>query len=615
MTYAGSRKRVEGFWYQVRPVTYFLMKPEDQNACIDAFKEFINTLRHELTIYSLRKHVEVRHEDLRVDGLINEFFIHSREPTKFSGATPLTRPPELPEPERTLPKAFLWRGRAYATVVLLGLPARVVEGVTISRIMDSLPYLRIDVLPVRDELALRIVRRRLKLVRTLVASYEVEGRLGDPRIRREVAVLESLLNELVSLETRLFRLSLVGLVEAESPTEAYEGGKEAVNLLRSLGFRASVVKYVHWKLWLGELMQALITESHTAGAFYPFITSSIIEPGGVFLGLSRIDDSPVVLDLWGHSSYNITVLGRMGSGKSSLAKKLLYEYGRKYGSMAFFIIDRAGEYLPVLKELKAQVIEVRRGRGLGFDPFRLLPPEHAAAFLSAQAGLNPELRSQLRRLAAEFRSLEAVYNEAPEGLKEMLSGVVQGPLSWVYEGRPLELGDRVGVVLRELGSPEAEGLVGALFLLAFLQRIKGLRISRKKLLVIDEFMQVLEAFKAYDIISWLLTFFKTTRKRFTSVIYIAHDPREVFTSGHGAVIASQLSPIKALFSHDSNSAAEAQKLFNLTDKEVSYLTDAGVGDALIIVESSRIPVHIVLSRKELRLFETRPQFLEGVTEE
>ena len=85
MTHGINRKGVEGFWYQVRPVTYFLMKPEDQNACINAFKEFINTLRHGLTIYSLRKHVVVRHEDLRVDGLINEFFIHSREPTKFSG--------------------------------------------------------------------------------------------------------------------------------------------------------------------------------------------------------------------------------------------------------------------------------------------------------------------------------------------------------------------------------------------------------------------------------------------------------------------------------------------------------------------------------------------------
>jgi len=593
-------------WYQVRPVTYFLLRPEDQNAHVDAFKEFLNMLRQGIEIYAVRKPIEVRHEDTAVKGWVTEFFIRSREPIRRLDVSPLTQPPDLPRPERVLPNAFLWRGRAYSAVAVLALPSRVVEGVTISRVMEVLPYLRMAVVPVRDDLALNVVRKRLRLMRTLAASYEVEGRFGDPRVRREAEELEGLLNELVARETKLFRFSLVGLAEGESPAEAYARAKDAANLLRTLGFGAVAPRYVHWELWVGRLTPQVFTETHTVGAFYPFITSSLVEAGGVFVGLSRIDESPVVLDLWGHSSYNITVLGRMGSGKSSFAKKLLYEYGTKHKDMAFFVIDRTGEYVPVLKELKAQVIEVGRGRKLGFDPFRLLPPEHAAAFIAAHTRLEPELYSQLQRLAARHRSLRTVYDRAPRKLKDMLSGLIHGPLGWVYAGGSLELGDRVGVVLKDLGSPEAEGLVGAMFLLAFVQRVKDLPRARRKMLVIDEFLQVLEAFRTYDVISWLLMFFKNTRKWFTSVVYIAHDPREVFVSGHGAIIASQLSAVKALFAHDPNAAKEAQRVFSLTDREVGYLTDAGVGDALLMVESSRIPVHVVLSRREFKMFETRP---------
>ena len=599
-------RRGQDLWYQVRPVTYFLMRPEDQNAVIDAFKEFLNLLRQGIEVYAVRNPIEVRHGDTTVKGWETQFFVRSREPLKRLDVSPLTQPPDLPVPERVLTNAFLWRGKAYSAVAVLALPSRVVEGVTVSRIMEVLPYLKIVVCPIKDDLALNTVRKRLKLAKTLVASYEVEGRFGDPRIRREAEELEQLLNELVAHETRLFRFSLVGLTEAEAPAEAYARAKDAVNLLRSLGFDAIAPKYVHWELWTGRLTPQVFTETHTVGAFYPFITSGLIEAGGVFIGLSRIDESPVILDLWGHSSYNITVLGQMGSGKSSFAKKLLYEYGTRFRDMAFFVIDRTGEYVPVLGELKAQVIEVGRGRKLGFDPFRLLPPEHAAAFIAAHAKLGPELYSHLQRLAARYRSLRTVYDRAPKKLRDMLSGLVHGPLGWVYAGEPLELGDRVGVVLRDLGSPEAEGLVGAMFLLAFVQRVKDLPKARRKMLVIDEFLQVLEAFRAYDVISWLLMFFKNTRKWFTSVVYIAHDPREVFVSRHGAIIAGQLSAVKALFAHDPNAAKEAQRVFSLTDREVGYLTDAGVGDALLMVESSRVPVHVVLSRKELRLFETRP---------
>jgi len=606
------------YHYQVYPIGFPLLSEEEQNAVIDSWRKMLDQLGKQILIVIQRSEQNIRLEDVDVRATVYSFYVSSGERLDrlFEQAglryePLLDRPPSLLEPSGC---SFHGRyvtcsGRVYRLLTVYGLPSQLMDGF-LYEVFPLIDEVRILIQPLQVHVAYRLLRARHRLLSALVASYRVEGRVPRFEVVEEHRQLEELLQALARREARLFTLRMVFVVGGDSLPESKDRVEELKRHLESMGFAVDTPSYLAWKLYSLEEPSPIYVDSHTLSTFLPFISTILMEIDGIFLGRSRLDDSPVFLDIWSHKSYNVTVLGMMGTGKSSFAKKVLYEYSRKFEvypeKLAVFVIDRTGEYVPVLKAIDAQVVEARRGEELGFDPFKLLPPEHAAAFIAAHTGLEPRLYAELQKLAARHRSLEAVYREASQQLHEHLQGMIEGPLGWIYRGRSLELRDRVGVVLRDLGSPEAESLVGAMFLLAFVQRIKDLPRNTRKILVIDEFLQVLEAFKTYDVVSWLLMFFKNTRKWFTSIIYIAHDPREVAETRHGRIIAAQLSAIKVLFQHDVDAARASAELFGLTDTEMELLINAGVGDCLLIAEGIRLPVHIELSRRELELVETRP---------
>ncbi|HID41750.1 MAG TPA: DUF87 domain-containing protein, partial [Pyrodictium sp.] len=443
--------------------------------------------------------------------------------------------------------------------------------------------------------------------RVQAASYEIEGITPREELLDELRTVEEVLRRITMREESLLRLRISLIVSGDSIPESREKLAELRSELESDGFLVDSPAYYQWLLYtLREPEPPIYADSWTGATVYPFVSTTLMEPDGVFLGRSLLDDSPVILDIWSHRSYNMVVLGVMGTGKSVLAKKLVYEQSRRFESdLDVYIVDRTGEYAELVRALGGTVIEVERGRDLGFDLLQLLPPEHAAAFIAAYARLGPAEQSELQRLAARAGSIEQVFREASPGLKQMLEGLLEGPLGWVFRGKRLRLDGRVAVVLRGLGSPEAESLVGAMFLLAFIRRIKELPRSKRKILVIDEFMQLLEAFKSYDVVSWLLMFFKDSRKWFTSTMYIAHDPREVAETRHGRVIVAQLTAIKALFRHDPDAAEATARLFYLTDAEKQRLKALDTGEAIILAEDIHLPVRIELSRRLRELVETR----------
>ena len=594
------------------------MSGEEQDSYVNGFRKLLDSITKPLTIDVRRSLIDVPLEDTKIRATTYEFYVSSSERLdrllelaglRYEPIIELPSRPINPKFCRVMVRSIICRGRVYKVLAVYGLPQTLMDGF-LYNIYPLVDEVLINVVPITQATAIKIIRSRLRVVGGLVSSYEVEGRTPKYEVVEEFRNLDELLKSLVKREVRLHGLRLVFIVSGSSHNEVRERFDELKRELESYGFLVDSPAFLQWLMYELKEPGPTLTDTLTLSTFFPFISTTLTEVEGVFLGRSRLDDSSVFLDVWSHKSYNISVLGMMGTGKSALAKKLIYEYHRKLANtpekLAIFVIDRTGEYMPVLSSIGAQVVLIERDRELGFDPLRLLPPEHAASYISAIAKLDPKLSSELHRLTARYSSLKDVYENASNDLKSMLSGVLEGPLGWVFRGKPLELRDRVGVVLKELGSPEAEGLVGAMFLLAFIQKIKGLPKVVRKILVIDEYLQVLEAFRTYDVMNWLLMFFKNTRKWFTSIVYIAHDPREISESRYGRVIAAQLSAIKALFQHDIDAARSAKELFGLSDAEVELIVNASVGDCLLIVEGMRLPVHVELSRKELELIETRP---------
>ena len=604
------------YYYQVHPTSYPLLKNGEQNALVDGFKKLLNALNNWIKIIIRKEVKEVELEDKIIPTTIYSFYIISRERIdrlldraglRYNAL--LDPPPQLLDPRTCIvkPNYIVQSGKVLKVLTVYGFPPVLREGF-LHEIYPFTDELRILIAPIPTYMAYHILRGKLKLLRALMASYNVEGKTPDTLVMESFEKTSRLLDEVMRREVKLFLFKSAFVVSASSIVEAREKADILKKTLESYGFEVDSPKYMHWLIYELKEPTGLYVDTHTLGAWFPFISTTLTEVEGIFLGRSRLDNSPVFLDVWSHKSYNVSVLGMMGTGKSAFAKKMLYEYSYKFPEdrLHFYVIDRTGEYIPLLKALGAQIIEIKRGKELGFDPFKLLPPEHASSFLASQLELDPKKFMELQKLAAKYDSFSKVHSEASSELKEMLSGLIEGPLGWIFRGKSINLTTRVGVVLRDLGSPEAEGLIGALFLLSFIQRIRNTPVNIRKIIVLDEFMQIIEAFKAYDVASWLLMFFKNTRKWFVSVIYIAHDPREIVESKSGRIIAGQLSAIKLLFQHDIDAARASTELFSLGPVEAETIINANVGECLLLAENIRIPVRIELSRKEAELFETRP---------
>ena len=95
-------------------------------------------------------------------------------------------------------------------------------------------------------------------------------------------------------------------------------------------------------------------------ATYPFISSSIFDDNGIFIGKNIYNDSLIFIDKYNTKKYknaNICVFGTSGAGKSFFTKLNILRY-RLLG-IEQFIIDPDREYGNLCKELNG--IEIRLG--------------------------------------------------------------------------------------------------------------------------------------------------------------------------------------------------------------------------------------------------------------
>ncbi len=136
--------------------------------------------------------------------------------------------------------------------------------------------------------------------------------------------------------------------------------------------------------------QTLTTDG--LAALYPFGDESIVEPGGVLVGLSLSDASPVFLDRWAQASHSWGIFGATGSGKSFLAALTALRTRWMRPQTELIVLDPLGEYGALVRALGGTVVRLRDG-----DAGRLNPLDPATT-----AG---DRREKAGRVATMLRAL------------------------------------------------------------------------------------------------------------------------------------------------------------------------------------------------------------------
>src|SRR5947209_11555807 len=117
-----------------------------------------------------------------------------------------------------------------------------------------------------------------------------------------------------------------------------------------------------------------------AQAIYPFLTAGGLGGRGVFVGRDASGGAfcydPWVLYGEGRlDDPNVIVLGKLGQGKSSLVKTLLWRmllFGRRA-----FVLDVKREYGPLCEAVGVKPISLVPGGGVRLNPLASRPEEHA----------------------------------------------------------------------------------------------------------------------------------------------------------------------------------------------------------------------------------------------
>ncbi len=239
-----------------------------------------------------------------------------------------------------------------------------------------------------------------------------EGRADDPDALVAEEDLSRLLDDLARSRERVFDLGCYLLLRANSREALAERVERLYSVLGLLSLDAATHPTTFEQVEAfqsclpqarDDLLRTFTVDSTTLATMFPFVSNSIIMPGGILVGISETHE-PVLLNPWDGSLENphLFIGGVTGSGKSYLGKllverDLLLNWQRGLQS---FVIDPDLEYQPLAEALGGTVVRLAPGSLHHLNPFDVLPPRCDLSVYLREASRGDRLAEKIADLHA-----------------------------------------------------------------------------------------------------------------------------------------------------------------------------------------------------------------------
>ena len=390
---------------------------------------------------------------------------------------------------------------------------------------------------------------------------------------------------------------------------------------------------------------------------YPFISSTIFDQNGIFIGTNIYNNSLVFIDRYNTEKYknaNICIFGTSGAGKSYYTKLLILRY--KLLGIKQYIIDPDREYEKMCEKLKGvqikigptsntyiNVLDIREesiedgengylatkiGKLIGF--FNLIfgeMNEEEKALLEEKLietykeknitfdddslykeNKNKIIKKEFKN-AKEMPKLEDLYNilekdERTKKFKIKLLPFVKGSMKFFNEYTNVEINNELIVAdIYDLGE---ENLKYGMYLFTdiFWDKIKENR-NEKKAIYLDEIWRLIGVTSNKNVASFIYKIFKTIRKYRGSSVAITQDISDIFSLDDGIYGKSILnnSSIKTFFSLEEENIKILSNYSNLSEKEKIEIKSLKRGECLMFVGEDHILTKIESSDIEKQIVE------------
>ena len=390
-------------------------------------------------------------------------------------------------------------------------------------------------------------------------------------------------------------------------------------------------------------------------ATYPFISSTLCDENGIFLGSNIYNNSMIFVNRFDINKYknaNMCVFGTSGAGKSFYIKLLILRY-RLLG-IEQYVIDPEREYNKIAKSLDGtliklgpnsetylNILDIREDsieEGQGYLSSKLLKlrgffslifgnmDEEKIALLEEKLikvyekkgitfddnSLYKETEEGKVAVIPKFKTskdmpiLEDLYDmlddEKDKVFKLKLYPFVKGSLNFLNHHTNVELNNKL--IIGDIYDLGEENIKYGMFILIdiFWDRIKKNR-NENKAIYLDEIWRLIGVTSSGFVASFIYKIFKTIRKFGGSAVAITQDVSDLFSLEEGAYGKSILNncSIKCFFSLEEENIIVLEKYANISEKEKIEIKSLKRGESLMFIGNDHILAKIESSEFEKNL--------------
>ena len=499
--------------------------------------------------------------------------------------------------------------------------------------------------PVNSELILKKLRKKLTEVSSEILERQDKGLIRDPTLETAFKDIESLRDNLMTAQEKMFRLGVYITV--------YETSEKALRdtelTLRSI-FESRLI-YIKPALFrqkegfistnpYGMDLLEVHTPMDTAplSTSFPFISFDLSSNEGILYGINRHNNSLVLFDRFSLENANMVVFAKSGSGKSYAIKLEILRYLMQ--GVDCIIIDPENEYEFLADAVGGAFLKISLTSPNHLNPFDLPlpgPDENPEDILRSNiinlvgllrimlGGLSPEEDSLLDEALTETYAVRDItaqsdpktwQNNIPlmsdfeeilesmkgaESLVQRIKKYTKGTFSDFFNQHSNISIEKNFVVF---GIRDMEDSLRPIALYIIMRYIWNIVRSnlKKRILVIDEAWWLMQS---DDGASFLFGLAKRGRKYWLGLTTITQNVSDFMGSDYGKAIITN-SSLQILMKQSSGDIDSVQKTFNLTEQEKYLLLEASVGEGLFFAGKKHVSISIVASQTEDQIITTNP---------
>ncbi len=494
--------------------------------------------------------------------------------------------------------------------------------------------------------ALELVRKKIGFMNQQKAEEQkknFEGGLStldvfNFELKYTLDEAELLLDNLQNKNQSMFKVTI--LVNTFAPTleELQEAASQVKGVANKNSCRIEELVYLQKEGFNSTLplgrnhvpRERTLTTASTA-IFMPFTTQEIYEKGGIYYGQNSLSRNFIFLNRYNLKSPNGIYLGKPGSGKSFAAKREMVSVLMSDPEAEVLIIDPEREYSSIARRFGGEVIEISATSKVHLNPFDL-PASHAThtdqvreksefllslceTVMGGKYGLTQSQKSVLDRCVREVYA--DYFNAPPEGrrvptFREFYEVLHRQPelTSTVYidhEMRNLERGLEIfcNGSLDVFANPTNIDIRNRFVVFDILDLGKQLK-GMGMLIILDQIWNRVVANRRRGIHTWiyidefqlLLTneysanyFFElwTRSRKYGAMANGITQNVETLLLNNDARRMLSNSDFIMMFNQSANDRRELAEILQISDKQLSYVTNSDAGCGLMFAGNAILP--------------------------